>query len=325
MKIISILGSTGSIGKSTLSVIHLHPERFKVFALGGFNNVDLLLEQTIKFQPNFIVTKDLASKKQLMGKLKETKLDTVVLYGKDGYNFIASHDGIGLRPAEGLLAPETINELVTTMQDFNGKISWRTAADGSQSPYEINIALIDACRGTHEGEDEWQIARFMCAHTIMLGLEGIPGVYIHSLLGTMNDIERVRNTGQNRSINRHRWEYNKLDTVLNNENSLHYIILDKMITLINIRQQQSAFHPNATQFTLQLGEHCFGYWRQSMDRAQSVFCITNISKQEQFIRISDVNLISTQTWSDLLSNMVLAQDQQTLTLAPYQTLWLTNR
>jgi sucrose phosphorylase len=38
-----------------------------------------------------------------------------------------------------------------------------------------------------------------------------------------------------------------------------------------------------------------------------------------------VNLISTQTWSDLLSNMVLAQDQQTLTLAPYQTLWLTNR
>ena len=241
------------------------------------------------------------------------------------FNFIASHDGIGLRPAEGLLSPETINELVTTMQDFNGKISWRTAADGSQSPYEINIALIDACRGTHEGEDEWQIARFMCAHTIMLGLEGIPGIYIHSLLGTMNDIERVINTGQNRSINRHRWEYNKLDTVLNNENSLHYIILDKMKTLINIRQQQSAFHPNATQFTLQLGEHCFGYWRQSMDRAQSVFCITNISKQAQFIRISDVNLISTQTWSDLLSNLVLAQDQQTLTLAPYQTLWLTNR
>ena len=43
MKIISILGSTGSIGKSTLSVIKLHPEKFKVFALAGFNNVDLLL------------------------------------------------------------------------------------------------------------------------------------------------------------------------------------------------------------------------------------------------------------------------------------------
>jgi len=92
MKIISILGSTGSIGKSTLSVIKLHPEKFKVFALAGFNNVDLLLEQTIKFKPNFIVTKDLKSKRQLMDKLKETKLDTVVLYGNDGYSFIASHE-----------------------------------------------------------------------------------------------------------------------------------------------------------------------------------------------------------------------------------------
>ena len=94
MKIISILGSTGSIGKSTLSVINLHPDRFKIFALGGFNNVDLLLKQTIKFKPSFIVTKDLESKKQLMGKLKETKLDTVVLYGNDGYSFIASHEKV---------------------------------------------------------------------------------------------------------------------------------------------------------------------------------------------------------------------------------------
>ena len=94
MKIISILGSTGSIGKSTLSVIKLHPEKFKVFALAGFNNVALLLEQTIKFKPNFIVTKDLKSKRQLMDKLKETKLDTVVLYGNDGYSFIASHEEV---------------------------------------------------------------------------------------------------------------------------------------------------------------------------------------------------------------------------------------
>jgi 1-deoxy-D-xylulose-5-phosphate reductoisomerase len=94
MKIISILGSTGSIGKSTLSVINLHPEKFKVFALGGFNNVDLLLEQTIKFKPSFIVTKDVTSKKILTDKLKGTKLNTVVLYGKDGYSFIASHEEV---------------------------------------------------------------------------------------------------------------------------------------------------------------------------------------------------------------------------------------
>jgi len=94
MKIISILGSTGSIGKSSLSVINLHPNRFKVFALGGFNNVDLLLEQTIKFKPNYIVTKDLLSKKLLIDKLKDTKLETKVLFGEEGYSFIASHEEV---------------------------------------------------------------------------------------------------------------------------------------------------------------------------------------------------------------------------------------
>ena len=94
MKIISILGSTGSIGRSALSVIDLHPDKFKVFALGGFNNVDLLLEQTIRFNPSYIVTKDLSSRKQLMDKLKDLNLDTQVLFGKDGYGFIASHEKV---------------------------------------------------------------------------------------------------------------------------------------------------------------------------------------------------------------------------------------
>jgi len=94
MKIISILGSTGSIGRSALSVIDMHPDKFKVFALGGFNNVDLLLEQTIRFNPSYIVTKDLSSRKQLMDKLKDLNLDTQVLFGKDGYGFIASHEKV---------------------------------------------------------------------------------------------------------------------------------------------------------------------------------------------------------------------------------------
>ena len=94
MKVISILGSTGSIGRSTLAVVDLHPDRFKIFALSGFNNNDLLLEQAIKFNPSFIVTKDLSSKKILMNKLKNTKLDAEVLYGNEGYNFIASHEKV---------------------------------------------------------------------------------------------------------------------------------------------------------------------------------------------------------------------------------------
>ena len=94
MKVISILGSTGSIGRSTLSVVDLHPEKFKIFALSGFNNNDLLLEQAIKFKPSFIVTKNLFSKKILMDKLKVTKLKTEVLCGDEGYTFIASHEKV---------------------------------------------------------------------------------------------------------------------------------------------------------------------------------------------------------------------------------------
>ena len=127
MKIISILGSTGSIGKSTLSVINLHPERFKVFALAGFNNVDLLLEQTIKFKPNFIVTKDLISKKQLMGKLKAMKIDTMVLYGMDGYSFIASHE-----------------EVTTVVAAITGSAGLISTIDAAKSGKQILLANKEA-------------------------------------------------------------------------------------------------------------------------------------------------------------------------------------
>ena len=62
------------------------------------------------------------------------------------FNFIASHDGIGLRPAEGLLDEQEIDSLVSTMQNFGGLISWRTAENGNRKPYEINISLLMLCR-----------------------------------------------------------------------------------------------------------------------------------------------------------------------------------
>ena len=109
MKIISILGSTGSIGRSTLSVVELHPDKFSIFALSCFNNNDLLFEQTIKFKPSFIVAKDQFSQERLKDKLKGTMLATRVLCGKDGYNFIASHDKVttvvaAITGSEGLIS-----------------------------------------------------------------------------------------------------------------------------------------------------------------------------------------------------------------------------
>lgn len=241
------------------------------------------------------------------------------------FNFMASHDGIGLRPAEGLLDDSEIMDLADCMQKFGGKVSWRTGEKGKQKPYELNIALIDALQGDIHGPDEFQIKRFLCAHTIMLGLEGMPAVYIHSLLGTTNDYEKVENTGQSRSINRHRWDYRILKKELDDAYSMHHQVLTQMTQLIAIRSAQPAFHPNATQFTLQLGNEVFGYWRQSIDRSQSIFCISNISKNTQSIRLSDINLIGTDQWLDLLSRTPIHSQMQDMILAPYESAWITNR
>lgn len=241
------------------------------------------------------------------------------------FNFIASHDGIGLRPAEGLLDDEEISELVHTMQNFGGKISWRASDHGQQKPYEINITLFDALQGTTKGPDKWQIDRFICAHAIMLGMEGIPGIYIHSLLGTSNDYEKVANTGQNRSINRRRWDFKELEALLDSPYSQHHKVLTRLSQLIRIRKAQPAFHPNATQFTLQLNESIFGYWRQSLDRKQSIFCISNVSNEEQTILLSDINLIGTDNWIDLVTRQQISLSDAFLQLKPYQVLWISNQ
>jgi len=239
------------------------------------------------------------------------------------FNFVASHDGIGLRPAEGLLSDAEINSLVKTMQDFGGHVSWRALDDGNSKPYEINIALIDALQGTVRGADDLGLQRFVCAHAIMLALEGIPAIYIHSLVGTHNDHQRVENSGHNRAINRHQWNYTKLEEALADQNSSHYIVYNQLKQLLKIRRQQSAFHPNATQFTLHLGDQLFGFWRQSLDRQQSVFCISNISDQGQTLTLADINLIDNEQWHDLISGQPCSGGNG-IEMEPYQTVWITN-
>ncbi len=241
------------------------------------------------------------------------------------FNFIASHDGIGLRPAEGLLEEQEIDNLVSTMQQFGGLVSWRTGENGDRKPYEINISLFDALQGTKDGADQYGLQRFICAHAIMLSLEGIPGIYIHSLLGTRNDYQRAENSGHNRAINRHQWNYDSLKSELEDSTSHHYQVYNNLKSLLKIRCNQPAFHPNATQFTLHLGSQLFGFWRQSMDREQSIFCVSNVSNQTQPLDLSDLNLIDTENWYDLISGEQYSEDNHVVNLAPYQTVWITNQ
>ena len=268
---------------------------------------------------NTLVTGNCRALKQWMMSMPPARVGTAY------FNFIASHDGIGLRPAEGLLSDSEIDQLVATMKDFGGHTSWRKLANGEIKHYEINISLIDALKGTCSGLDQWQIERFICAHTIMLALEGIPGIYLHSFIGTENDHQRVKNSGHNRAINRHQWQYADIEEQLNDPTNSHSLIYAQMQKIIELRRQQPAFHPNATQFTLHLGDHLFGFWRQSMDREQSIFCISNITNLPQTLNLSDINLIDNQSWLDIITGDLCIADNQSVSMKPYQTLWITNQ
>ena len=268
---------------------------------------------------NTLVTGDCNYLKQWMMSMPPARNGTAY------FNFIASHDGIGLRPAEGLLDDSEINTLVETMQQFGGRISWRAVDENTSKPYEINISLFDALQGTQAGPDQWGLQRFICAHAIMLALEGVPAIYIHSLVGTRNDYQRVENAGHNRAINRHQWDYPELEARLSNPDSSESQVFNGLKKLLKIRRQQSAFHPNATQFTLHLGSQLFGFWRQSMDRQQSIFCVSNISDQVQTLNLSDINLIDNENWHDLISGISCNQKMQSIEMEPYQTVWITNQ
>lgn len=238
-------------------------------------------------------------------------------------NFIASHDGIGLRPAEGILPEQEVAALVDAMHQYGGYVSTRTGLDGRPAPYEINIALFDALKGTHSGLDQWQIQRFICAHTVMIALQGIPALYIHSLTATANDYHGVEQSGKTRSINRHKWEYDELMDLLNNPNSPNAIVFHELKRLLAIRRRQAAFHPDSTQETLDAGHALFAFWRISPDHRQRILVVSNITSERQTMTLpGHPRPEGSGLWRDLIERTAISRHTYELILYPYQTAWL---
>jgi len=240
-------------------------------------------------------------------------------------NFSASHDGIGMRPAEGILPPEEQARMIDTIKAIGGLVSMRALPGGGEAPYEINTTFYEATGQTFEGKDAHHFARFICSQTIVMSLEGIPAFYIHSMLATPNDHEQVERRGMNRAINRHRWDYPTLNALLDDPETAQSQVLTALSERLRIRAKQPAFHPNATQFTMPLPDNVFGVWRQSLDRHQSIFALHNVSNQTVEIPYVAMNLIDAEDWVDLLSGEAIDTTKETLTLAPYQCRWITNR
>lgn len=246
------------------------------------------------------------------------------MFGTTYFNFIASHDGIGLRPVEQILSPSEVDNLALNIEKAGGKISYRST-EGNERPYELNIALFDALKfHVKDNDDGYQEERFIAAHSIMLALEGIPAFYINSLLCTENDYQKLKHSGQNRAINRHQWPLDMLVRKLS-ENTHHSRVYKELLRLIKLRKAQPAFHPNATQFTLNLGNDVLALWRQSLDRDQSIFALHNITNRLISLQLSDLNLIETDIWTDLITEESLKSTHEVLEIQPYQSMWITNK
>ena len=188
--------------------------------------------------------------------------------GMSFLNFLASHDGMGVRPAEGLLTLEEIDGLVDAARTAGGTFSPYSTPDGER-PYELNVSLADLL-----GRRDLSLAdRYVCAHAIMLAFAGIPAIYIHSLLATPGDIAAVRTTGVRRNINRSQLVHSEIRTELADPDSPQAAVFERLSHLIRVRRGCAAFAPHAAQELLDLGPGIYGLQRTSTDGTQRVACL----------------------------------------------------
>lgn len=217
------------------------------------------------------------------------------------FNFLASHDGIGLNAARGILSPADIAALVDQSLAHDGLISCKQNSDGTQSPYEININYFDALSDPNSQEPlEKQIDRFMAAQAILLSLRGVPGIYFHSLFGSRNWLDGVKANHYNRAINRQKLDRVTLEHELADKNTLRGRVFGRYQNLLSQRAASTAFHPYGGQEVLDVGRGVFGILRTSPDGTQQVLCLQNVTAITQPVSIPNTMH----------------------TLKPYQTVWL---
>jgi glycosidase len=156
-------------------------------------------------------------------------------------NFLASHDGIGVSGARRIFSSSRFEQLLGRTTEHGGRISYKATRQGNV-PYELNIAYYDAINDPSHPDPETDVKRFMAANSITLTDKGIPGIYIHSLVGSRNYLKGVKETGINRMINRERLSAEALFRDLSNPASLRYQVLAKFIHLLNVRKEIPAFH-----------------------------------------------------------------------------------
>jgi sucrose phosphorylase len=239
------------------------------------------------------------------------------------FNFLASHDGIGLNPLRDILPHAEIEELIRRVKDRGGLVSLKSAADGSQQPYELNINYFDALNEPGQASMDTQIDRFVTAHAILLAMQGVPGIYFHSLFGSRGWPQGVSETGRNRTINRQKFTRAELEQVLSGASTRQARVFDRLSRLLKVRAELKAFHPFGAQEVISPASGVFGLLRTAPGGRERALCLHNVSDQYQ--RFSAQALASigkpSQTWRDVISGRSVSMNDR-FSLDPYESLWL---
>lgn len=240
------------------------------------------------------------------------------------FNFLASHDGIGLNPARGILSEADIGALVARTLANGGLVSYKTNPDETASPYELNINYFDALSDPNATEPlDIQIDRFVAAHAIMFALVGVPGIYFHNLFGSRSWRAGTAQTGQNRTINREKLERAALERELSDPTSPRHRVFTRLAQLLRARAAHPAFSPYGEMRVLDVNPAVFAL-RRTGARGEAVLCLQNVSHQPQSTQVDLANLLGTSSSNivDLCTNQVCAESR-VIHLMPFQTLWLT--
>ncbi|EAG4831099.1 alpha-amylase [Listeria monocytogenes] len=226
------------------------------------------------------------------------------------FNFLASHDGIGMRPATGILSDEEINSLVQKAVQNGGQVSYKDNADGTQSVYELNINYGEALQNLDEDTTEELVTKkIIAAHSILLTLQGVPAIYYHSLLGSKNDLVGYEESGINRRINREKLEKNQLVHELKTD-TYRKTIFTSLKKLVQIRRNHTAFSPFATQEILDLGPDVFAIKRES--EGECIYGIINVTSH-------DISKKVAFSGTNLLANQPVTSE---LELTAYEVVWI---
>lgn len=196
------------------------------------------------------------------------------------FNFLASHDGIGLRPVENILTKAEREQIVAQVRAHAGKVSYKSDLDGNDSPYELNINYSEVLGST---------AKMIAAHFILLSFIGVPAIYYHSIFGSKNDVQAVEETGISRRINRERLDMHTLFAELELD-GVRKMIFEGLSKLIAIRKQEPAFNPYGEQKILKLGEAVFALERSYA--GEKITAIVNISDKVVKLGVTGFDLIS---------------------------------